>query len=744
MRYFLFLTLLISSISFAESRPKIGLALGGGGAKGAAHIGILRVLEENNIAIDYIAGTSIGAYIGALYALGLSADEIEVIMLNTKWDKGFSDFIPRENLQFADKELRDEYNITVRLGYSDSEFKVPGGLLLGQSAFQLLKLSTNTFGEFSSFDELPIPFRAVATNIATSEVVVLDSGSLSQAVRASSTVPGIVEPTVIDGNLLVDGAIVNNIPIDVVKQMGADIVIAIDIGSPLVDQKDIKSTVDVLNQLSTILTINTTNQQKLLLTENDLLIRPAIDNLSTTDFSIMSEALVLGEQAAQENIEKIQAISLSDEEYLQYRKEKKEHSDKWFELLSKPIVAIKYENNSKVDEDIIAEHFGLSIGDVVTKQQLDEAISRVFALDRFGQVNAEFVDSDLGRTLVLTTQEKSWGPNYVHFGFSWQGDFSSDSQVAFDLAYILTDITDNGGQWKNEVSIGWEPMIATEFYQPFDKKQNFFSRARLMYNTEKYAENEINLLKSRPELINQYGQARLGTGYNYTDNGLSEIGILGEIGKIKFEKIDYENLEYTSLGAYLSLAYDNLNSINFPTQGNKLSLDVYLRKDDYDDSEHEWAMNSDEPSLEINLDWTGAFGIGKHAFVGIGSFATVLTDNDESIRVSELGGFLNLSGYQEDALIGAHKAFAAVVYQYDLGSSGETGLPLYLGTSLEAGNVWALGDSVTLDELVTSGRLYLVTDTSYGPAVIGLVYSMSFDSDLSDEVRVFFSIGKNW
>ena len=741
MRYFLYLfTLFILLVNVAQARPKVGLVLGGGGAKGAAHIGILRVLEKNNIAIDYTVGTSIGSYIGALYALGYNADEIEIIMLNTQWEKGFSDFIPRENLQFSDKELRDDYNITFRLGYSASEFKVPGGLLLGQSALQLLKLSTDTFGEFSSFDELPIPYRAVATDIATSEVVVLSSGSLSQAIKASSTVPGIVEPTKIDGKLLVDGAIVNNMPVNIVKKMGADIVIAVDIGSPLVAQEDLKSTVDVLNQLSTILTINTTNQQKQLLTENDLLIRPEIDELSTTNFSIMSDALVLGEQAALENIEQIQSMSLSDEQYSQYRLEKKQHSEKWFNSLSQPIIAIKYENDSKIDTGIIAQHLSLSIGDVANKQQLDEAISRVYALDRFDQVNAEFVDSDLGRTLVVTTREKSWGPNYVHIGFSWQGDFSSDSQVALDLAYILTDITANGGQWKNELSIGWEPMIATEFYQPFDLKQDFFGSARLMYNTEKYAENEFNLLQSRPELVNQYGQARLGAGYNYTGNGLSEIGILGEIGRIKFEAIDYENLDYTSLAAYISIAYDNLNSINFPTQGNKLSLDLYLRKDKYD---HIWANTSDEPSLEINLDWRGAFGIGRHTFVGISSLATVFTDNDVSIRVSELGGFLNLSGYQKDALIGAHKVFVAAVYQYDLGY-GEMGLPLYLGTSLESGNVWALDDNIALDELVTSGSLYLGTDTSFGPVVIGLGYSKSFASYLEDDLRIFFSIGKNW
>jgi NTE family protein len=157
-------------------------------------------------------------------------------------------------------------------------------------------------------------------------------------------------------------------------------------------------------------------------------------------------------------------------------------------------------------------------------------------------------------------------------------------------------------------------------------------------------------------------------------------------------------------------------------------------------------QNSEKPSLAINFDWRGALGLGHHTVVGITSLATVLGDNDFSIRVSELGGFLNLSGYQKDALIGAHKVFAAAAYQYDLGRDipGSTNLPLYIGTSLETGNVWALNDHVALDELVTSGSIFLGTDTSFGPAVIGVGYANSFGYYLEDEMTIFFSLGRNW
>ena len=743
---FLIISCFVASLVFttnAFARPQVGLVLSGGGAKGAAHIGVLKVLEANKVPIDYIVGTSIGSYIGGWYALGYTPDQIEEIMFNTNWDKGYSDFIPREDLLFEDKQLRDKYNITLRVGYSDFTFKMPSGLLLGQSALQLLKLSTDSVGLFDSFDDLAIPYRAVATDISTAEAVVLGHGSISQAMKASSTVPGALEPIEIDGRLLVDGGIVNNMPVDVARAMGADIVIAVDIGSPLLDQEQINSTVDVLNQLSNILTITTTNNQKRLIEAQDILIRPDINELSTTDFSILGIALEKGEQAALQSQARFEELSVSDAEFEQYLYAKKQKTRTWVQPLFQPVVAIQYDNQSKVDLTIIREHFPIAVGDVVTKEDLEAAIHQVYALDRFEYVNAEFSDTTEGRTIILTTKAKSWGPNYLKFGFDWQGDFDKTSMFTVNFAYLLTDITKNGGQWNNELSLGWESSIATEFYQPLDQFQTFFARSRLQYKEDKFTENEFNNGQPHSEISNRFGQLRLGLGYHYNDYGISEVGFIGEIGEVSFEEGDFEDLGYDSLGAYISIGYDTLNSINFPTEGNKLQLDIYARQDDYEGTLFE---GEDNLSIEVNADWRGAFGVGHHTFVGIASLGTVLTSNDISIRYSELGGFLNLSGYQKDSLIGAHKAFGAVVYQYDLGREipGGVGLPLYLGTSLETGNVWQLKDSINLDQLITSGSIYLGTDTSFGPAVIGVGYATQLGVDEDDEVTIFFSLGKNW
>ncbi|MGL5409342.1 MAG: patatin-like phospholipase family protein, partial [Shewanella sp.] len=269
----------------AAERPKIGVVLSGGGAKGAAHVGVLKVLEEHRIPVDYIAGTSIGAYVAGMYSLGYSAAEVEAIMMGTDWGSGYSDTIARNALSYRDKQLRDRYNIPINVGYNQGEVRLPSGLLRGQTMSELLRQSTDLVQQFGDFDALAIPYRAVATDLETSAPVVLARGSIVKAMQASATVPGALQPALIDGKLLVDGGIANNMPVDVVKAMGADIIIAVDIGSPLVTKDKLDSTIAVLDQLSNFLTTASTEQQKRLLSENDILIRPAINALSTTDFT---------------------------------------------------------------------------------------------------------------------------------------------------------------------------------------------------------------------------------------------------------------------------------------------------------------------------------------------------------------------------------------------------------------------------------------------------------------------------
>ncbi|MGL4221914.1 MAG: patatin-like phospholipase family protein [Shewanella sp.] len=727
----LFLCVLLAPL-YAAERPKIGVVLSGGGAKGAAHVGVLKVLEEHHIPVDYIAGTSIGAYVAGMYALGYSASEVEAIMMGIDWGSGYSDTIPRNVLSYRDKQLRDRYNIPLNIGYTEGEVKAPSGVLRGQTMSQLLRQSTDLIQQFGDFNALAIPYRAVATDLETSLPVVINHGSIVKAMQASATVPGALQPTQIDGKLLVDGGIANNMPVDVVKAMGADIIIAVDIGSPLVKKDKLDSTIAVLDQLSNFLTNASTEKQKQLLTEKDVLIRPAIGALSTTDFTIMPLALTLGKEAATNQLVKLQKLSVSEEQYLAYVEHKRVASKQLKAEVAHPIKDIVFDNQSKVSLNLLKETLDLQPGQNITKDELNEAIKRIYALNKFERVDAEFVEGEEGRVLTVTTRAKSWGPNYFQLGFNWEDDFSSDSAMSFDMAYTMTDLTLNGGEWRNEVKLGFEKLFATEFYQPLNRDQEFYSRARYQYDIHNWDlydnNNRVFVFDKKTHTV------ELGIGYNYVLQGVVELGLVAEKGVIINDAWLSQDFDFNSYGAYLKVGYDSLDSISFPTSGNHVTLNVYVRKENFDDV----VEYQNDYSVQIEADWKGALSVGNHAFVGKASLATNNNDGFNTLHLSDLGGFLNLSGYHKDSLTGAHKIFGAFVYQYDLGRDalGMKDYPLYLGLSLEAGNVWFERSEVSLSDLIYASSLYIGTDTTMGPAALGFGIT-----DMGDK-SVYLFIGK--
>ncbi|WP_299569223.1 patatin-like phospholipase family protein [uncultured Shewanella sp.] len=725
---------LVTSFVQAKERPSVGIVLSGGGAKGSAHIGVLKVLEQHRIPIDYVTGTSIGSYVGGMYALGYTAAEIEEIMLSSPWAEGYSDTIPRENLTYRDKQHRDKFNIPINVGYKNGGLTAPSGLLRGQTMSQLLRYSTDLVEQFGDFDDLAIPYRAVATNLATSHAVVLEKGSIVKAMQASATVPGALQPAEIDGMLLVDGGISNNMPIDVIKAMGADVVIAIDIGSPLASKEELDSTIAVLEQLSTILTMATTEHQKTLLAEGDVLIRPAIDGMSTTDFAIMPQALEAGRIAGEAALPMLAHLSVSEQEYQQYQADKKQVKTLLVNQLNRPSTKIVFDNDSKVSEKLLRETLDLDEGEVITKESLEEGIKRLYSLNKFERVDAEFEDTEEGRVLTVNTRAKSWGPNYFDIGFNWEDDFTLDSAITLSLAYTMGELTENGGEWRNEIDLGYEKRISTEFYQPLSRDQDFYSRVSYEYEIKDWDFYDGN--DRLYELKNTLNQVQIGIGYNYSHAGLIEIGAVGEIGDLSNRAVSSIDLDYESIGGYFAFSFDTLNSISFPTEGQRLTFKASIRDERYKGAIEE---KSDELSLQYEADWKGALKLGNHAIVGKVALATVDVDREFTLHVSELGGFLNLSGYHKGALAGAHKVFGALIYQYDLGRDVLlSDVPLYLGTSFETGNVWINKDDIDLDDLIYAGSVYLGTDTSWGPAALGFGFT-----DTGEQAFYLF-VGKNF
>ncbi|MBY5980465.1 patatin-like phospholipase family protein [Ferrimonas balearica] len=723
------LALALTTAGLAQERPKVGLALSGGGAKGAAHVGVLKVLEEYNIPVDYIAGTSMGAYVAGLYALGYSADQIEAIMLSLDFNSGFSDDIPREDLSYRDKQHYDSYPIELKMGFRDGELRFARGALQGQTMSSLIRRSIGTVPEVPSFDMLPIPVRFVATDLTDRSEVILDSGNLLEAMQASMTVPGALAPIERDGRLLVDGGMVNNMPVSVVKDMGADVVIAVDIGAPLKGKDDLNSVFDVLDQLSGYLTNLSRDQQVALLEPGDILIQPNIEGIGTSDFEAMPGLIPEGKRAAMEHISDLRRWSLADDAYRDYHLAKQVNRSVWLETEA-PVVAVRMENQSWVKDDVIRDVLQVEPGDVLTEREIEDAVARIYSLNQFERVDAFLVDGRDGPELVVQTRGKNWGPNVFDMGLRIEDNLDRELDLSLDAALTVNNLFNAGGQWRTEANLGTVNRLATEWYQPMDDLQSFYLIG--MADIESKEWNAFEQIEEFPfvRIEQTRSSVALGGGINFGRNAQLQLAYRYEDGK--YHSVGSNTIgrlgDYWFYGPELGLGFDTLDQSMFPSKGQRWFAQIsHLNSSSK-------AAFIDAPWERDNfwvyeLDWTGATHFGAHNFIGKLSFETLSEDELTLAHFTSIGGFLNLSGFSKDSLFGSHKVLLGGVYTYDL-SREVLGItwPLFLGASFEAGNVWLLQDDVSLGDLIYAGSVFVSMETAIGPAALAFGQADTGDS----------------
>lgn len=704
----------------AKERPEIGVVLSGGGAKGAAHIGVLRVLEQNHIPVDHIAGTSMGAYIAGLYALGYSADDIESIMMSMDFNTGFDDDVPREDLSYRHKQQHNEFPLPLKMGFDGSEVKFPKGALQGQTMRSLIRRSVGTIPELNHFDDLAIPLRTVATNLADRSEVVLDSGNLVVAMQASMTVPGALAPIEYQGKMLVDGGMANNLPVSVVKEMGADIIIAVDIGTPLKSQDELKSVFDVVDQLTGYLTNMTRDQQVTLMSEQDILLVPEIDGVGTSDFDLMPEMIPRGEKAAKVELARLRELSISEEAYRAYQDQKIAVREFWLRKGRGELMAVELNNNSWVNDAHIMNALGVKPGELLEQDEIENAIARVYALNEFEQVDAHIDERPEGHVLVLDVAGKSWGPNLLELGLRFEDNFDDVSRVNVDVAYTVNNLHLFGAQWRNELGIGNDQRVKSELYLPLETTQKWYLRGHFEYHKELWdsiIEDEAFPFK---EVRRDSSNFTVGAGINIGTEAQLELSYMYETGDLENQSSNFfSNLgEYEVNGARLTFGYDSLDQFMFPTEGTKLLVSV-AHLDERSDLTFDDQPRSNARSIQYEFQWVGATHWDQHSGFIKTEYQSVNEDGVSLSQLQSLGGFLNLSGFYRDSLFGSHRALAAGVYTYDL-SEGTLGLsiPVYVGFSLEAGNVWLEKDSVDMGDLIYSGSLFLGAETKLGPAAL--------------------------
>lgn len=293
-------------------RPRIGLALSGGGARGIAHVGVLQVLEEHRIPIDFVAGSSMGAVVGGLYASGLSPAQLDSVISAIDWMEAFADRIPRSDRSFRRKRDDDLYLVKHKPGLREGRLRFPPGMLDGQRIDLLLKRLSLPMVTVRNFDSLAVPYRAVAADIVTGEAVVLDHGDLALAMRSSMSIPAVFAPREVDGRLLVDGGVTNNFPIVQVRRMGADVVIAVDIASPPQKREDLESIVQIALQVAMMSSDRNKEQQVASLGPDDVLIRPELGSITVASFDRADEAIPIGRQAAQAALPALERLAVPE------------------------------------------------------------------------------------------------------------------------------------------------------------------------------------------------------------------------------------------------------------------------------------------------------------------------------------------------------------------------------------------------------------------------------------------------
>jgi len=725
-----------------KTRPSIAVVLAGGGAKGAAHIGVLKALEEMHIPVDYVTGTSMGAYVGGLYATGMSADEIESFIYSVDWNKGYRDRVNRSDRRVRDKEYEDRYQLITDLGLGWGEMRAPTGVVQGQNMLRILRETTGNLAPFESFDDLAIPYRSVATDIIKLEEVIIDKGQIVDAMMSSMSVPGALPPYEVDGRMLVDGGVVNNMPVDIARAMGADIVIAVDISTNYKGEEEFTNLFTVADQLSNYLVRRSTQQQAEALTEEDVFLKPDVGQMETTEFDKMPSAYEAGYQVAYQFEDKLRSLSVGAAKYQGYLEGKQQARRKLKHGDQTVVDEVVINNNSHYSDKLIENRLNLEAGEVLKTNHIETSVQNLYALDRFELITYEFDNVDGKDQLVVDVNEKEWGPNYLNFRFFLEDDFATDSQYSIGVSANFTDINQHGAELRTNLEMGTDKRIEAELFSPFFSQQKLFTSASLVYANQKRnlpfnGEIEEPSLDATQDFVSMTYKESIGElAFGYQPTLWQELKFGGRYtdGEVEVSSLpSFGGGSYQRIGAFVRYRLDTLDNFSLPTEGYFVDLEYLVSHDEFDSdpiaSDPTYIEDSDTV-YEFSANLRAAQSYKRHTLVAKMDYGIVESKNSLfPIDPKQLGGFLNLSGIPRNSLLGQNLAFTSLVYRYKW-FDNDFGLfesPFYLGASIEHGGVWSNSDlKISEAPMYTAGSLFAGIDSPIGPII--LAYGMTEDN----------------
>ncbi len=716
---FVTLALLTSAVADEISRPRIGLVLGGGGARGAAHIGVIQQLEEMRVPVDFVVGTSMGSIVGGLYAAGYSPDEMAEIVEQADWATIMSDDPPRDQLWFRRRQDDRIFQVDLELGWRDGAPTLPSGLILGSNIDAFLERLLLPVAAVDDFDALPIAFRCVAIDIADGSAVVFKNGSLPKAIRASMSLPGIFAPVEHEGRILVDGGFVDNLPVDVARDLGADILIVVDVATPIADPTTRHSLVGVYDQVIRVLMDKNRQLSADSLTDSDISIVPVLDDFGSLEFGRSAEAIDGGKVAARKHHEALAALAVDEATW-----------NAWLDKQRRPefeaptIRHLTVDAQTRLSERVISEFSELRSGGLLDPITLTRTREKLAGLKIFQRTEIEVEDvpgSENEVDVIVRPIEKTWGPNYLRFGLGMSSDLQGGGEFDLGIQHTLTPINAYGGEWRNEAQFGTRTRLFTEFYQPFDAALRWFVAPSIEYEQdilpiiiarEKIAEVNIRATDFGLALgrnLGSWGEARIRYGW-VTGKVRPEVQIPGLLPS----SISIDQGELT-----MSLALDTLDKITFSRRG-------FVGEVDWKYVKQPFASNESKSVVYAQVGSPMTFG-------ALTVFPTIeggLTLNGDSLIGGEfnLGGFQRLSGLQPREFSGNNMALGIVRSYYQLSErASQFGLATYIGASLELGGVWQDRTGFNRDDLLLAGSVYVGAESFIGPIYLALGFTEGGD-----------------
>jgi NTE family protein len=681
--------------------PKIGVALEGGGALGEAHIGVLKWFEEHHIPIDYLAGTSMGGLVGGLYATGKSADDLEGIIKKANWPLLLGGGTPYEALAYRRKEDAREVPNTIQIGLKNG-VSLPPGLNTGHQINLLIDRETVSYSPLPSFNDLPIPFRCVSTELISGKPYVFKDGSLSDALRSTISIPGVFAPVRRDDQIFVDGGLVDNLPTDVVRQMGADVIIAVHLQISKTSAKEIVSAFSVLGR-SVELVIAETELRGM--AGADLVVTAEVEKFSTSDYEKSDELIQKGYAAAEAKAQILKTYALNDEEWALYQKEKHSRIRGLANAPNFVKVAGIDERAGKTVKDFLQP----LIGKPLKAEQLDGMLTRLSGVGRYDSITYEMIEENGQSGLLVRVHEKTYAPPLLQPSFAVDGSQTDD--VTFTMGGRLTfmDVAGYRSEWRTDFSFGETYGIATQLFRPVKPLSKWFVEPFLSASQSKF-----NIyFKSDPKAIYRLDNVLGGVNFGYSFNRFNELYVGYGVGyndaQLRLGTPEFSSFNGAVGTLQMQYTRDHTNEAVIPTNGHFLRAN-FRYFDNYPGATEAF------PLMELFAAYFHPIGRKSSAFIDAQGGSTFGFRHVGTPQFF-LGGPGLLSAYGNHELFGNQYFFGRAGYLYKIFTLPPfVGKQVYLSGSGEIGKMYGNPAAPGLSAGVAGG---IVAETALGPVYVG-------------------------